>query len=97
MASVSEPFVGEIREFDGQQAPEGWVFCQGQLLTIQEFPELFAVTGDQFGGDGRTTFALPALRGTEPPGEAAAGRSGPAGATRFIIAVVGRAPQHVER
>ena len=61
------PFVGEIRIFaavQNQVIPAGWMDCEGQLLTIAPYQMLFALIGTQYGGDGRTTFALPDLRGS---------------------------------
>ena len=56
-------YIGEIRMFGGNFAPRGWAFCEGQLLPISSNTALFSIIGTQFGGDGRTTFALPDLRG----------------------------------
>ena len=58
-----EPFIGEIRLFAGNFAPRGWAFCEGQLLQIEMYTTLFSILGTQYGGDGRTNFALPDLRG----------------------------------
>jgi len=58
-----EPFVGQITIFGGNFAPRGWAFCQGQLLPISQNDALFSLLGTTYGGDGRTTFALPDLRG----------------------------------
>lgn len=58
-----DQFVGEIRMFAGNFAPEGWAFCDGSLLQIAENDVLFALIGTRFGGDGQVTFALPDLRG----------------------------------
>ncbi len=63
---MSDPFVGEIRMFGGNFAPVGWAFCEGQLLAISENDALFSLIGTTYGGDGRTTFALPDLRGRMP-------------------------------
>lgn len=60
---MSEPFLGEIRMFAGNFAPKNWAFCYGQLLPISQNTALFSLLGTQYGGDGRTTFALPDLRG----------------------------------
>jgi microcystin-dependent protein len=66
-AAVSaEPFVGEISMFAGNFAPRGWAFCDGQLLAIRDNEALFSILGTTYGGDGRTTFALPDLRGRTP-------------------------------
>ena len=63
---MSEPFVGEIRMFAGNFAPVGWAFCDGQLLAISQNDALFSLLGTIYGGDGRTTFGLPDLRGRIP-------------------------------
>lgn len=59
----AEPFIAEIIMFAGNFAPRGWAFCDGQLLQISQYPALFSLLGTTFGGDGRTNFALPDLRG----------------------------------
>ena len=61
-----EPYLGEIRMFGGNFAPAGWAFCDGTLLEIVQNTALFALIGTTYGGDGRTTFALPDLRGRVP-------------------------------
>ncbi len=58
-----EPMIGEIRMFGGNFAPRAWAFCNGQLLAISQNQALFSILGTTYGGDGRTTFALPDLRG----------------------------------
>ncbi len=58
-----EPFLGEILMFAGNFAPRGWAFCDGQILPISQNQALFSLLGTTYGGDGRTTFALPELRG----------------------------------
>ncbi|GAA4393142.1 phage tail protein [Hymenobacter koreensis] len=58
-----DPFLGEIRLMSFPFAPQGWMYCQGQLLNIMQNQPLFALLGTTYGGDGRTTFALPDLRG----------------------------------
>ena len=63
---MSEHFVGEIRMFAGNFAPRGWAFCDGQILPINQNQSLYSLLGTTFGGDGRTTFALPDLRGRSP-------------------------------
>ena len=63
---MSQPFVGEIRMFGGNFAPQGWMFCEGQLLPISENETLFNLIGTTYGGDGQSTFALPDLRGRLP-------------------------------
>ncbi|AWV99375.1 phage tail protein [Arcticibacterium luteifluviistationis] len=63
---MAEPFVGEIRMFAGNFAPRGWAFCDGQLLAVSQNDALFSLLGTIYGGDGRTTFGLPDLRGRVP-------------------------------
>ncbi len=63
---MSGPFIGEIRMFAGNYAPRGWAFCNGQLLAISQHQTLFSILGTTYGGDGRTTFGLPDLRGRAP-------------------------------
>ena len=60
---AQEPIIGEIRMFAGTFAPRGWAFCDGELLPISSNSALFSIIGTTYGGDGRTTFALPDLRG----------------------------------
>ncbi len=57
-----EGTIGEIRMFAGNFAPRTWAFCQGQLLPIAQNSALFSILGTTYGGDGRTTFALPDFR-----------------------------------
>lgn len=63
---MSEPFVGEIRMFAGNFAPRGWALCDGQLLPVSQNDALFSLLGTIYGGDGRTTFAVPDMRGRLP-------------------------------
>lgn len=58
-----DAYVGEIRMFAGNYAPQGWAFCNGQILQITDNEVLFALIGTTYGGDGRTTFALPDFQG----------------------------------
>ena len=60
---AQEGFIGEVRLFAGNFAPRGWAFCDGQLLAISTNTALFSILGTTYGGDGRTTFGLPDLRG----------------------------------
>lgn len=63
---MSESYLGEIRMFAGNFAPQGWALCNGQLLSIAENEALFALLGTTYGGDGQTTFAVPDLQGRIP-------------------------------
>ena len=61
-----EPFIGQIILFGGTFAPRNWALCDGQLMPISSNSALFSILGTIYGGDGRTTFALPDLRGRVP-------------------------------
>lgn len=63
---MSQPYVGEIIMFGGNFAPQGWAFCNGQLLSIADNDVLFALIGTTYGGDGQNTFGVPDLRGRVP-------------------------------
>ena len=63
---MSQPFVAEIRMFGFNFAPTGWALCNGQLLPISQNTALFSLLGTMYGGDGKTTFALPNLQGNAP-------------------------------
>lgn len=82
-----EPFIGTIMFFGFNFAPRGWAKCQGQLLAISQNTALFSLLGTQYGGDGRTTFALPDLQGRVPIGEG----QGP-GLPPYSIGQTGGAP-----
>lgn len=77
---MSEPFIAEIRIFAGNFAPVGWAFCDGTLLPVDQNTALFSLIGTTYGGDGRSTTALPDLQGRAPmhPG------SGPGLTTRRL-------------
>ncbi len=63
---MSSPFLGQITMFAGNFAPAGWALCDGGLLSVQQNAALFSLLGTTYGGDGRTTFGLPDLRGRLP-------------------------------
>jgi microcystin-dependent protein len=63
---MGTPFMAEIRIVSFNFPPKGWAFCNGQLLPINQNQALFALLGTTYGGDGRTTFALPDFRGAAP-------------------------------
>ena len=63
---MADPFVAEIRIFPFNFAPRGWAWCDGQILPISQNTALFSLLGTTYGGDGRTTFALPDLQGRAP-------------------------------
>ncbi len=63
---MSEPFLAEVRIVAFNFAPRGWAFCDGQILPISQNQSLYSLLGTTYGGDGRTSFALPDLRGRVP-------------------------------
>ncbi|MFT4559163.1 MAG: microcystin-dependent protein [Planctomycetaceae bacterium] len=65
---MSERYIGQIQVFGFNFAPRGWAMCEGQLLPISQNSALFSLLGTTFGGDGRTTFGLPDMRGRSPVG-----------------------------
>ncbi len=96
---MSEPFVGEIRMFAGNFAPRGWAFCDGQLLAVSQNDALFSLLGTIYGGDGRTTFGLPDMRGRIPlhqgsgPGLSPA-RLGAKGGAESVTLTTNQLPSH---
>ena len=89
---MSEPFVAEIRIFAGNFAIRGWSFCDGQLLPIAQNTALFSLLGTTFGGDGRTSFALPDMRGRVPVHD---GGSAGTGLTHRTLGQTGGVEEHV--
>jgi microcystin-dependent protein len=63
-----ETFIGDIRLFGFNFAPQGWASCEGQTMPIAQYTALFSLLGTTYGGDGQTTFRLPDLRGRAPIG-----------------------------
>ena len=94
-----EPFIGQIIMFAGNFAPRGWAFCDGQLLPISQNTALFSILGTTYGGDGRTTFALPDLRGRVPmhaghgPGLSSR-RIGEKGGQESVTLTIAEMPSH---
>lgn len=98
-ADAQDPYIGEIRWVGFNFAPPGWHLCDGQLLQISQFTAVFALLGTQFGGDGKTTFALPDLRGRvvigQGPGPGLTPRSiGDAAGDEAITLTVNQMPTH---
>jgi microcystin-dependent protein len=99
---MSEPFIAEIRIFAGNFSPRGWAFCDGQLLPISQNTALFSLIGTTYGGDGRTTTALPNLQGRAPmhPGRGpglTARRLGERGGVETVTLSEAQMPQHDHR
>ena len=96
---MSEPFIAEIRIFAGNFAPRGWAFCNGQLVPVSQNTALFSLIGTTYGGDGRTTTALPNLQGRAPmhPGRGpglTAKRLGERGGVETVTLTVAQMPNH---
>ena len=96
---ASEPFIAEIKMFAGNFAPRGYAFCDGAILPISQNQALFSLLGTTYGGDGRTTFALPDLRGRTAihPGTGpglSAYRLGQAGGAEQVTLTVNQMPSH---
>jgi microcystin-dependent protein len=82
---MASPFVAEIRIFPFNFPPKGWAWCDGQLMAISQNTALFSLLGTTYGGDGKSTFALPDLQGSVPmhPG------TGPGLTERFLGEMAG--------
>ncbi len=96
---MSEPFIAEIRIFAGNFAPRSWAFCNGQLLPVSQNTALFSLIGTTYGGDGRTTTALPNLKGRAPmhPGRGpglTSRRLGQRGGVETVTLSEAQMPQH---
>ncbi len=65
---MSNPLIGQLQPFGFNWAPHGWIGCFGQLLSISQSQALYSLVGDRYGGDGRSTFGIPDLRGRRPIG-----------------------------
>jgi microcystin-dependent protein len=91
---MSQPYIGEIRMFAGNFAPQGWMFCEGQLLPIAENDALFNLFGTTYGGDGQSTFALPDLRGRLPVHQGSGFTLAQNGGAEQVTLTVNQIPAH---
>lgn len=96
---MSSPFVAEIRMWGCNFPPVGWAFCDGQLLPISQNTALFSLIGTYYGGDGRSTFALPNLQGAAPMfwGQSTTGsvyNLGETGGTTAVTLLESEVPAH---
>ncbi|MFF5994929.1 tail fiber protein [Lysinibacillus sp. KU-BSD001] len=94
-----DAYTGEIRVFTGNFAPRGWALCNGQLLSIAQNTALYAILGTKYGGDGKTTFALPNLQGKTAMHQGAGGGLTPrvigeSGGTSSVTLTVSELPSH---
>lgn len=97
----SSGFIGQIALFAGSFDPRGWAACEGQLLAISSHSALYGLLGTAFGGDGRTTFALPDLRGRVPihagvgKGHGLSDRhEGESGGRNEVVLTIDQLPEH---
>lgn len=91
---MSDQYVGEIRMFSGNYAPQGWAFCNGQTLQISEYEVLYVLIGTTYGGDGRSTFALPDLRGRVPIHNSSQYPLASKGGAEIVTLTQGNLPPH---
>jgi microcystin-dependent protein len=91
---MSDPYLGEIRLTGFNYAPQGWAFCNGDLLPISEFDALFNLLGTTYGGDGQSTFGLPDLRGRVPIHTASAFPIGQSGGQESVALNAQQIPAH---
>jgi len=91
---MSEPFLAEIRPFGFNFAPRGWALCDGQILPINQNQSLYSLLGTTYGGDGRTTFALPDLRGRVPLHKASGFDLGSRGGAETVNLTASQMPNH---
>lgn len=91
---MSSPYIGEIRMFGGNFAPQGWAFCNGQLIPISENDALFNLIGTTYGGDGQTTFALPNLQSRVPLHVGPGFALGQSGGTESVTLTAQQIPTH---
>jgi len=91
-----EPFIGEIQYVAFNFAPRGWALCNGQLLPINQNQALFSLLGTTYGGDGRTTFALPDLRGRVAP-SAGDHPLGETGGSESVTLTTSQLPAHTHQ
>lgn len=95
---MSEPYLAEIRLVGFNFAPRGWALCDGQILAINQYQSLFSLLGTTYGGDGRTSFALPDLRGRVPihrgQADAVNFQRGDKGGTELHVLTTPEIPNH---
>jgi len=94
-----DPYLGEIRLFAGNYAPEGWALCNGQLVSVSEYQALFALIGTTYGGNGQSTFGLPNLKGAVVVGSGTGPNlptyvAGQQGGLNNVTPTVGEIPAH---
>lgn len=91
---MSQPFLGQIIIVSFNYAPAGYAFCDGQIINISQNPALYAVIGHAYGGDGRTTFAMPDMRGRVPVFWDSTSEFALRGGTESVTLTCEQMPQH---
>ena len=94
---MADPYIGEIRMFGGNFAPVGWLFCQGQLLPIDQYDALFNLIGTTYGGDGQETFALPNLQSRMPVHQGSGFVLGQTGGVETVTLNTNQLPVHTHQ
>jgi microcystin-dependent protein len=98
-----DPYIGEIKLWSFAWAPTGWLLCDGTMMQVAQNQALFSLINNSFGGDGRTTFALPDLRGRTPVGVGVSpadpsvtyNKNGLAGGVEKVTLSAAQVPAHV--
>ena len=91
---MSEPFIGQIQTFGFNFAPRGWALCNGATMNISQYTALFSLLGTTYGGDGRTSFALPDLRGRTPLHKGDTHQLGQKGGAETVTLTAAQIPAH---
>jgi microcystin-dependent protein len=91
---MATPYLGEIRMFAGNFAPQGWALCNGQLLAISQNDPLFNLIGTTYGGDGQNNFALPNLQGRLPVHQGPGFVLGQAAGVEMVTLLTSQMPTH---
>ena len=94
---MGTPFMGELKIISWNFAPQGWAFCNGQFLPINQNQALFSLFGTMYGGNGQTTFALPNLRGRVPIHVGNGFTQGQVGGASSHTVTQSEMPQHIHR
>jgi microcystin-dependent protein len=92
---VGTPFMSEVKIISWNFAPQGWAFCNGQFLPINQNQALFSLLGTMYGGNGQTTFALPDLRGRAAIHQGQGFIEGQAGGQEFHTLTISEMPTHI--